>query len=250
MMQANPLFELRGLECGYSNRPVLLIDELVLQQVPVTFILGPSGIGKSTLLELLGLMSDTLIQCKGHFHYNDVNGNKVDFSDFWNWPESKQSLFRKSNFSFVFQQTNLMNNLNVIENLCLPLMIQGQSYSDASSQVRLTANNMGLHNSIMERKTTEVSGGQLQRIAFTRALSANFRVLFGDEPTGNLDVNNAHNLMGHLRENLLEKNASAIVVSHDLQLAEKFADCIVTIKKESHSEGYIGRIDHTCITMK
>lgn len=249
-MEPHALFDIKGLDCSYANRVVLKIDELEIKKVPITFILGPSGIGKSTLLELLGLMSNTLSRCDGHFLYSDGENNKIDFKNFWDWPESKQSQFRKSNFSFVFQQTNLMHNLNIIENLCLPLMIQGENFDYAATQAVVTAKNMGLSETLMQRKTTSISGGQLQRVAFTRALSSNFSVLFGDEPTGNLDVKNAINLMEHLRKNLVAKNASAIIVSHDLHLAEKFGDCIITIQKETLDEGYIGRIDQSCIAMK
>jgi putative ABC transport system ATP-binding protein len=237
------LFEIEQLNCGYHPRIVLEITELDVPKVPLIFILGPSGIGKSTFLEMAGLMTNTQLKKPGKFFYTS-GSESIDLTDFWSWKEGEQSDFRKSKYSFVFQQTNLMPNFSILENMCVPLLIQGKSMEESAKHVTETALKMDLPEKLLARPITEASGGQLQRIAFTRALSANFEVLFGDEPTGNLDPGNAKNLIERLKENLTERNASAIIVSHDLSLAEKYADCIIRIEKVGVGDEFIGRISN------
>jgi len=242
------LFEIEQLNCGYHPKTVLEIKELDVPKVPLIFILGPSGIGKSTFLEMAGLMTNTQLNKPNKFLFLSKT-DTVDLGSFWSWDEEEQSAFRKSKYSFVFQQTNLMPNFSILENMCVPLLIQGKSFEESAMQVTKTAMSMDLPEKLLNRPITEASGGQLQRIAFTRALSADFEVLFGDEPTGNLDPGNAKNLMERLRENLKERNATAIIVSHDLQLAENYADCIIRIEKVGSGEDFIGRISNQQKTM-
>lgn len=242
-MNQKILFDLKNISCTYGSEEVLHIDELRLPNVPLTFILGSSGIGKSTLLEMLGLMANTYTPEGDKFSYN----SEIDLLDFWKWSPAKQALFRRENFSFVFQQTNLIENFSIIENLCIPLMIQGYSYKDAADRVTESAVKMNLDETLLNRKSSAVSGGQLQRAAFTRALSTDFNVLFGDEPTGNLDAENSRTLLGLLKRNLEERNAAAIVVSHDVSLAEDFADCIITVRKDKHGDTTRGILDSECV---
>ncbi len=245
MSQASILFELSNLSCRYGDQEVLRVEELSLPAVPLTFILGSSGIGKSTLLEMLGLMSNTYRGRADRFTYQGAQ----DLRGFWDWPQSKQAHFRRSNFSFVFQQTNLIENFSILENLCIPLMIQGYAYEDAANKVTATAEKMNLDAQLLLRKATAVSGGQLQRAAFTRALSTDFKVLFGDEPTGNLDSGNSRTLMGLLKDNLVERGASAVVVSHDVALAEEYADCIIRVKRMGDEDRAYGLIDQNCLSI-
>jgi len=243
------LFELNNIQCGYHNKVVLDIAELSVPKVPLIFVLGPSGIGKSTFLEMAGLMTKTQLNQPAKFTFLSAN-EQVDLKSFWDWKETEQATFRKSKFSFVFQQTNLMQNFSILENMCVPLLIQGKTFEESAALVSETANQMDLPSNLLNRPITEASGGQLQRIAFTRALSANFEVLFGDEPTGNLDPGNARNLMERLKENLITRNASAIVVSHDLSLAENYADCIIQIEKKGTSENFYGVLSNRNISLK
>lgn len=242
------LFEIEHLHCGYHPKTVLEITKLDIPKVPLTFILGPSGIGKSTFLEMAGLMTNTQLNKPNKFEFLSKSGS-IDLGSFWNWDEETQSDFRKSKYSFVFQQTNLMPNFSILENMCVPLLIQGNNFEESAIQVTETALKMDLPEKLLKRPITEASGGQLQRIAFTRALSANFEVLFGDEPTGNLDPGNAKNLMERLKENLKERHASAIIVSHDLKLAENYADCIIKIEKVGSDDDYIGHVSNQQKTM-
>lgn len=245
-MNQSALFELHDITCGYGGQNVLHVEELTLPKVPLTFILGPSGIGKSTLLEMLGLMSNTYGGRGDSFRYKE----ELDLLNFWKWSSTNQSHFRRNNFSFVFQQTNLIENLSIIENLCIPLMIQGFDFDEASEKVAATAEQMNLAPALLSRRPSEVSGGQLQRAAFTRALSTDFQVLFGDEPTGNLDHGNSRTLMGLLKQNLERRGASAVVVSHDVALAEAYADCIVTLEQVNSGDRPTGRLSNNCVKIK
>jgi ABC-type lipoprotein export system ATPase subunit len=249
LKMSRSLFQFKNIQCGYHDKVVLDIYELTVPKVPLIFVLGPSGIGKSTFLEMAGLMTKTQITLPELFTFHSTSEN-VDLKSFWSWPETEQATFRKSKFSFVFQQTNLMQNFSILENMCVPLLIQGKSFEEAAAIVSGTAQQMDLPSNLLQRPITEASGGQLQRIAFTRALSANFEVLFGDEPTGNLDPGNARNLMDRLKENLTTRNASAIVVSHDLNLAENYADCIIQIEKKGANENFHGVLSNRNISLK
>ncbi|MCA1752172.1 MAG: ABC transporter ATP-binding protein [Flavobacteriales bacterium] len=244
-MASEILFELDDISCKYGEQEVLRVEKLSLPKVPLTFILGASGIGKSTLLEMLGLMSDTFHSRGGKFSYN----GDQNLLDFWTWPSKKQALFRRNNFSFVFQQTNLIENFSIIENLCIPLMIQGYSYDVAAKRVTETAQKMNLDEKLLNRRASAVSGGQLQRAAFTRALSTDFHVLFGDEPTGNLDIENSRTLMGLLKTNLQERHAAAVVVSHDVELAGEYADCIIRVRRDTVGDNPRGTLDQDCVNL-
>ena len=146
---------------------------------------------------------------------------------------------RKQHFSFNFQYTNLMENFSAYENVCLSRMIQDQvPLHLAAQEVKPLMDEVRLPKKEVTPETLAVnlSGGQRQRLAFVRALNTHFSVIFGDEPTGNLDEKNANDLMDILRENISEKQA-AIIVSHDIDLAIEHADRIVVITKDP-KKGY------------
>jgi len=100
---------------------------------------------------------------------------------------------------------------------------------DAKIDVLKAMNEIGLADDIFDRKITELSGGQRQRLAFVRAFTAEFEVLFGDEPTGNLDTTTSKQLMNLLKTNLRSKERTGIMVSHDVELALEFADLIIVV---------------------
>jgi ABC-type lipoprotein export system ATPase subunit len=105
---------------------------------------------------------------------------------------------------------------------------------------------MGLSEVSLQKKTYELAGGQKQRLAFVRAITPEFDVLFADEPTGNLDRKNAREVMNRLKTEVTGKNKSAIIVTHDVVLAEEFADQIIIIDKQNG----IGQINHKNVFSK
>jgi len=234
------LFKIKELYCSYDNQQtVLKISELDIPKGETVFVLGASGIGKSTFIETLGLMNDT-IQLKPDtqiLFYPSGQSSSIEIKDYWKKEDKIVSSFRNNYFSFIFQSTNLMPNFSAGENMCISQLIQGQSLTAAKSQVKNVMEELNLPYEIFDKKITELSGGQRQRLAFVRAVTSGFEVLFGDEPTGNLDRYTAYRLMQILKTNLQKNNRTAIIVSHDIDLALNFADRIILLSKNEEA-GY------------
>ncbi|RYZ22342.1 MAG: ATP-binding cassette domain-containing protein [Chitinophagaceae bacterium] len=237
-----PLFEIKDLSCAYSLRKedvVLRIPQLVIPAGKMVFLLGASGCGKSTLLETLGLMNNTVAAGQVLLHAGEAHGT-LDITRLWQ-PAAYRQLndVRRRHYSFIFQNTNLMENFTAYENVCLSGMIKDNvAQSTVLAEARSLMEKVKLPEREVNLETLAVnlSGGQRQRLAFVRALNNNATVLFGDEPTGNLDEANANELFQTIRANLRE-GLSAIVVSHDIDLAVSYADQIIVITKDP-DKGY------------
>lgn len=258
------LFEIEKLRCSYDkdyregeSKVVLEIDHLCIPKGKRVFIVGESGIGKSTILETLGLMNNTIVPSKEtKVLFYDKKDFVVDLAKLWQYKSEKRlSEFRLKNYSFIFQSTNLMRNFTAFENISFTRMLQGYTKFSCFKRTRKVLADLGLEHVGEERMAQELSGGQQQRLAFARAILPNFTVLFGDEPTGNLDAENAVRVMQVLSEKLEELgDASAIIVSHDMHLAVSFADVIIKIRKEIRPKKHdydedvmYGVIDDSCV---
>lgn len=235
-MSKKPLFELRKMSCSYSEDAadkVLYIDSLDIPKGEVVFLLGASGSGKSTLLEALGLMNDTIRNGEVRF-YAEAQQQPIAMEQLWGTGQEQQlSAVRRKHLSFIFQETNLMENFTAYENICLSQMIKrGVPYSEVIPDAKALMEKVHLPETEVQESSLAVnlSGGQRQRVAFVRSLNSEFSVLFGDEPTGNLDEKNANELMHLIREQLGTER-SAIIVSHDVDLAMTHADRIIAITK-------------------
>jgi len=254
-------FEIKNLECRYSNatHSVLKIDNLIINRGEIVFFIGSSGVGKSTVLETLGLMNNTIYSNEHseiNFYSNQTNA-PTDYLKVWNESDSDISKIRSEDFSFIFQNTNLFPSLTALDNAKIAKSLQkkNESKSDAiiiEELIKIFPYDL-VKEIIGERQMldkeglpitrkgkpvykphkmiSEMSGGEKQRLAFVRAISSNYSVLFADEPTGNLDEGNAASLMKILTDDVREKNNTAVIVSHDLRLAVKCASKIVFIDK-------------------
>ena len=132
-----------------------------------------------------------------------------------------------------------MDNFSAYENACIPQMIQGVSLDQARGNIREAMIKVGLGEINDHDKVIHLSGGQRQRLAFVRAITPDFEVLFGDEPTGNLDEVNSLELMRFIDTDVHARSRSAILVSHDIDLSLAFADQVVLLmKNSSESFGY------------
>ena len=258
------LFEIENLRCSYDrnyregvSKVVLEIRNLILPKGKKIFIVGESGIGKSTILEVLGLMNNTIVpQDNTKFRFYGEGDNPTDLLDLWAAnSDAKLSDFRLKHFNFIFQSTNLMRNFTAYENITLTRMLQGYSKADSFAKASKVLEDLGLGHIDVNRMAQELSGGQQQRLAFARAILPDFTVLFGDEPTGNLDSDNAVKAMELLSDKLNELNgSSAIIVSHDMHLSATFADMIIKIRKDSRpvkdvndEVSYYGIIDENSV---
>ena len=249
------IYNIKNLSCSYSTsvRPVLEIEQLQIENGERVFFIGPSGVGKSTILESLGLMNNTI----------QANSNSVfdflgeSFIDIWDKGEAELKKKRNENFSFIFQSNNLFGSMTGYQNIISGAIINGEH--EISSLKRKAAIIVGELLSDLNIKSGEdfnifeMSGGQKQRVAFARAIIANKDILFADEPTGNLDWYNAEKLMMYL-DVKLGSDKTAIIVTHDIELALKFATKIVLIKKKCEiingEENYYGIINTNSIYSK
>ena len=193
-----------------GNTPTKVLKDISLQVMQGEFvsIMGPSGSGKSTLLYILGGL-DT--PTSGH-----VLLNGTDISRFG---DEKMSRIRQQKIGFVFQFYNLIPNLNVEENIMLPLLLDGKKMGGYRKQLEQILEIVGL--SDRRRHTPrELSGGQQQRVAIARALIGNPEILFADEPTGNLDSKTGAEIMALLREINRTSGQTIIMVTHSPEAAQ------------------------------
>jgi putative ABC transport system ATP-binding protein len=164
-------------------------------------IMGPSGCGKSTLLNILGLLDDI---SKGSYLF--------DGQEMAHLKESGRSKVRKQNIGFIFQNFNLIDELNVFENIELPLIYNGVSSSERKRKVEEIMDRMNiLHRA--KHFPQQLSGGQQQRVAVARALVTEPKLILADEPTGNLDSRNGNEVM-ELLTDLHAKGATIVMVTH------------------------------------
>lgn len=231
------IFTIKNLDAGYlPGKSVLQIEQLNLPKNKLVFLVGKSGIGKSTLLELLGLMNNTLLSNgRTKLQFQQKEGS-VNYTQLWSGTQNNLSAFRNQNFSFIFQNENLMHNFSAGENICFAQMIQGRSFEEAKTIATNLMDKLSIEKNKFDAGISAFSGGQRQRLSFIRAISTDYSVLFGDEPTGNLDWQNAQNLMTVLKQDMTEKNAAAIIVSHHIDLAMAFADQIILITEKEVSD--------------
>ncbi|MFA9391348.1 MAG: ATP-binding cassette domain-containing protein [Prolixibacteraceae bacterium] len=235
----NILFKIEKLSCAYNNnQPVLEATDLIIPKKKITVLLGPSGSGKSTLLETLGLMTQTVNSETSKILFYPTEENEYDIADLWGEnQEDERYEIRLLYYSFIFQSTNLMPNFSALENVGLTELIQNKPESEAYfNAIESLVKNLSVTSLAYEKKPFEFSGGERQRLAFARAINPEFTVLFGDEPTGNLDHFNSVKLMHFIRDFITHQreNVSAIIVSHNIPLTLDFADRIIVLSKREN----------------
>lgn len=174
-------------------------------------IVGPSGSGKSTLLNMLaGLEKPT----KGQIV---IDGIHIE-----NMTENQLVEFRRKRVGFIFQSYNLLPTLNSIENVALPLMFRGMGRKERNRIAARYLKLVGLEKQ-MNHMANAMSGGQQQRVGIARALAVNPRIIFADEPTGNLDSKTTMEILNLMRQIVEEQNQTLVMVTHDNHLAS-YAD--------------------------
>ena len=188
---------------------------LEISQGEFVAIMGPSGCGKSTLLNILGLLDNP----SGGEYY--LNGKKVS-----KYTEAQRTSLRKGVIGFVFQSFNLIDELNVYENIELPLLYMGIPSAERKRRVETAMERMAItHRS--KHFPQQLSGGQQQRVAIARAVVANPKLILADEPTGNLDSKNGKEVMELLNE--LNKEGTTIVMVTHSQHDAGFAGRIINL---------------------
>ncbi len=203
MIKAENLFK------KYGNLEVLKNVSLQIDKGEVVSIVGPSGAGKTTLLQLIG----TLDKPSNHDYTLMINNkNLKGLSD------KELSKFRNQNIGFIFQFHQLLPEFTALENVAIPAYIAGVPKKEADQKAHELLNLLGLKDRI-QHKPGKLSGGEQQRIAVARALINNPAVIMADEPSGNLDSENAkqlHKLFFDLRDRF---NQTFVIVTHNEELA-------------------------------
>lgn len=188
-----------------------------IEQKRISVIVGASGAGKSTLLHLLSGLDKP-----------DSGKVVFDGNDIFNYSDEKLSKFRNQNIGFIFQFHHLLPEFTALENTSIPLMINGLSFAKASKKAKELLTSLGLSERF-DHKPAELSGGEQQRVAVARALANNPKIIFADEPTGNLDSENSeaiHKILFELRNKF---GITFVIVTHNPGLVN-LADTVYEMK--------------------
>jgi putative ABC transport system ATP-binding protein len=192
---------------GSGDTGVRALDDVSVELVrgEFTAIMGPSGSGKSTLMHCLaGLDSVTS---------GEVRVGELDLAGL---SDKKMTALRRDRIGFVFQSFNLVPTLTALENITLPIAIAGKKPDREWLHAVITRLGIGDR---LDHRPSELSGGQQQRVACARALASQPEIIFGDEPTGNLDSRSSGEVLGILRRSVDELGQTVVIVTHDAKAA-------------------------------
>jgi lipoprotein-releasing system ATP-binding protein len=209
---------------GEADNRVKALDDVSfsIKQGEFVLIVGSSGSGKSTLLNMIGLLD------------HPTNGTiSIDGIDTTTLNDDKISSFRNKKLGFIFQFSNLLTDLSVLENVLLPIQIAGNNTGEKDATDLLKA--VGLEDQIYKR-ANKISGGQAQRVAIARGLINKPSIVLADEPTGNLDSVTSETIVQLMKSMAKKLNQTFIIVTHD---REHFGnvDRVITIKDGKAFEG-------------
>jgi putative ABC transport system ATP-binding protein len=205
----------KSYQLGTMELKVLRDIELTINNGDYVAIMGPSGSGKSTLLNMIGCLDRPT---SGDYWLGGQNVSLLD--------DDQLSLIRGARIGFIFQSFNLINQLNVVENIEVPMYYQGCSEHDSAERAIQLAEMVGLAERL-DHRPSELSGGQQQRVAIARSLANDPLIILADEPTGNLDSESGAEILKILTD-LHNQGKTLIVVTHDEGIAEN-ADRLVQI---------------------
>ena len=210
----------KKLSKNYGELKVLNNVSIEVIEREIVAISGPSGAGKTTLLHILGTLDLP--------NYNHGSSLFIDGVDISKLSEKDLAQFRNENMGFVFQFHELLPEFTALENVCVPHWIGKNSSEKIESKAIALLEKLGVGDRI-NYKPSSLSGGEQQRIAVARALINDPKIIFADEPSGNLDSENAnqlHDLFFNLRD---ERGCSFVIVTHNKDLAQR-ADRIISLK--------------------
>ena len=220
-LRENTLLLARGITKtftqGGNKLNVLNNLDLKMDGGEITALVGPSGSGKSTLLQILGLLDkptsgDLKIAGKSAAKLGDKSRTKL----------------RLTEIGFVYQFHHLLPEFSAVENVAMPLIIKGQKKAEAQGRAAALLKDLGLKDRLHHRPSA-LSGGEQQRVAIARALANEPKLLFADEPTGNLDPETSDSVFDILMEQVRERNIAALIATHNHDLADQM-DRVLELK--------------------
>ena len=200
----------KNISKTYNNKKVINEIDLVVNKGEIISIIGPSGAGKTTLLNIISTLD-----------FPDKNNDsiiKINDVDVLNLNDKNLSKFRNTQIGFIFQFHELLPEFTAIENVIIPAIIKGEKKSISIKKAKDLLETLGLSN-VINQFPSQLSGGEQQRVAVARALINDPKVIFADEPSGNLDSKSSdllHKLFFDLREKL---NITFIIVTHNKELS-------------------------------
>jgi len=229
----SPLLEGIDISKSYSTQagPIKVLNNISLRvnHGEILGIVGASGVGKSTLMHILGGL-DNPDSGKVLFCGDNIFGRRNSFLD----------RFRNNHIGFVFQTFNLLNDFTALENAMFPLLIAKKNKKEASAEAEQLLCQVGLKDRL-RHKPSQLSGGENQRVALARGLVNQPDLLLADEPSGNLDANNSDSLMELFRKLNRETSQTFVIVTHSQKIAKKM-DRVLQL-----AEGEIKPIDKDLI---
>lgn len=211
------LLEAQNLTKSYGQLCVLNDVSLSVETGQVISIVGPSGAGKSTLLHILGTLDKP-----------DKGTVKLEGVSVFGQSDKQLPKYRNQNIGFIFQFHHLLPEFTALENVCIPAFIAGQSTATAEKRAKELLERLKLSHRI-QHKPAELSGGEQQRVAVARALMMQPKLILADEPSGNLDTENAHALHQLFFDLRNEFKQTFIIVTHNDDLAN-MADRKIVMK--------------------
>lgn len=201
------IIQTRNIQKSFGNLQVLKGIDFDVKSGEVVSIVGKSGAGKTTFLQIMGTLMNA-----------DEGELKILDTDIRSLKEKELAKFRNEHIGFVFQFHQLLPEFTALENVCIPAMLQGKSLKQSEAHAKELLDFLNLSER-MTHKPSELSGGEQQRVAVARAIMNNPAVVFADEPSGNLDSHNKnelHQLILRLRDTF---NQTFVIVTHDDNLA-------------------------------
>lgn len=216
-MSTSPILEAKNIKKSYGKYEVLHGISLAVEAGEALAIMGPSGSGKSTLLHCLAAIvgvdsGEVLLGSRPIQKLNDT----------------KRSMLRRTKFGFVFQFGQLVPELNVLDNVALPLLLNGVDRKEAYERAKTWLHNVGLDKKL-HGLPGALSGGEAQRVAIARAMVVQPKVLFADEPTGSLDSLNSEKVMELFVKSAKEYGTAIVMVTHEPTIAA-YADREIIVR--------------------
>lgn len=240
ILVANNVTKIYGLG---TKHPFTALTDVSLKMYEGEFVcvMGPSGAGKSTFINTLSTID---MPTKGEVY---INGTEIR-----QMSERQIGKFRYENLGFIFQEFNLLDSLTIFENIAVPLTLANIKKEDITQRVNNIAKKLGVEMTL-EKFPSECSGGQRQRVAICRALVTNPKIIIADEPTGNLDSKNSHEILSLFKELNEKEGVSILMVTHDAKIAsystkllyikDGVIDCTIERKKMSQKEYFYQIVD-------
>ena len=219
--EEKPIISIKHVRKVYrmGEERIVALDDISLDifKGEIVCFLGKSGSGKSTFLNMVaGLEKPT----KGEILFGNIHIEKLS--------EEQVTLFRQKNIGFIFQAYNLLPMLTALENVEYPLVLRGMNRKKREKRAKLALEEVGLKG-LENRKPSQMSGGQQQRVGIARAIAVDPKIIFADEPTGNLDTKTTESVMNLIIERVHMNQQTMILVTHDNSIAQ-YADRIITIQ--------------------